>query len=72
MKQKTLLVINFCVVTNCSLIISVTKKCTLFKGQVHIGILNETSFPGFYPTRPYGVIERESLVGSGHMAPEQN
>lgn len=71
MKQKTLLVINFCVVTN-SLIISVTKECTLYKGQVHISTLNETSFPGFYPTRPYGVIERESLVGSGHMAPEQN
>ena len=72
MKQKTLLVINFCVVTNCSLIISVTKKCTLYKGQVHIDILNETSFPGFYPTHPYGVIERESLVRSGHMTPEQN
>lgn len=72
MKQKTLLVINVCVVTNCSLIISVTEKCTLYKGQIHIGTLNETSFPGFYPTRPYGVIERESLVGSGHMTPEQN
>ena len=31
-----------------------------------------TSFPGFSPTRPYGARERETLVGSGHVVPEQN
>ena len=31
-----------------------------------------TSFPGFFPTHPYGVRDRETLVGSGHVAPEQN
>ena len=31
-----------------------------------------TSFPGFSPTLPYGVRDRETLVGSGHVAPEQN
>ena len=30
-----------------------------------------TSFPGFSPTRPYGAKERETLVGSGHVASEQ-
>ena len=32
---------------------------SIYKGQVHIGTLNETSFPGFYPTHPYIVIERQ-------------
>ena len=31
-----------------------------------------TSFPGFFPTRPYRARERETLVGFGHVAPEQN
>ena len=31
-----------------------------------------TSFPGFSPTRPYGARERETMVGSGHVVPEQN
>ena len=31
-----------------------------------------TLFPGFSPTRPYGAGERETLVGSGHVVPEQN
>ena len=35
-----------------------------------------TSFPGFCPTRPYGAreteTETETMVGSGHVAPEQN
>ena len=31
-----------------------------------------TSFPGFSHTRPYGARERETLVGSGHVVPEQN
>ena len=31
-----------------------------------------TSFPGFSPTRPYGASETETLVGSGHVVPEQN
>ena len=31
-----------------------------------------TSFPGFSPKRPYGARERETLVGSGHVVPEQN
>ena len=31
-----------------------------------------TSFTGFFPTRPYGARERETMVGSGHVVPEQN
>ena len=32
-----------------------------------------TSFPGFSPTRPTErERERETLVGAGHLAPEQN
>ena len=35
-------------------------------------LIRPTSFPGFSPTRPYGARERETLVGSGHVVPEQN
>ena len=31
-----------------------------------------TSFPGFSSSRPYGARGRDTLVGSGHVAPEQN
>lgn len=34
--------------------------------------ISTTSFSGFSPTHHYGVRERETLVGSGHVAPEQN
>ena len=34
--------------------------------------ISTTSFPGFSPTHHYRVRERETLVGSGHVAPEQN
>ena len=34
--------------------------------------VRSTSFSGFSPTRPYGARERETLVGSGHVVPEQS
>ena len=33
---------------------------------------NTTSFPRFSPTLLYGARERETLVGSGQVVPEQN
>ena len=33
---------------------------------------DRASLLGFSPTRPYGARERETLVGSGHVAPEQD
>ena len=45
-----------------------------FTSSLSAGVraLASTSFPGFSPTRPYGARNRETLVGSGHVAPKQN